>query len=239
MKAIQDVPVLGIIGGMGPYAALDLQRKILDAAHAGSDQQHVPMLVWNNGVIPDRQLALKGQGESPLPAILHGVKTLQEAGVSKIAIACNTAHHWYEPMQAATSVEILHIVRETIKVLQEKVPAPAKIGLIATQGALDANLYQPSLREQGYQVLLNSPEIMQQYFMKGCYLVKQGQIAAGAQLMQRCADELAEQGAEYFVLACTEIPLALAAIDSPVLSKAIDPTEILAQACVSWYQQTA
>lgn len=237
MKENQKAPMLGIIGGMGPYAALDLQRKILDIRNAQCDQDHVPMLVWNNGVIPDRQLALKGMGESPLNAILEGVLLLERAGVKRIAIACNTAHYWHAKLQKATTVKIFHIAQEIVKTLQNTQSTAGTIGVIATQGALDANLYQSILSKAGYRVLLNSLDTMDNYFMKGCYLVKQGQLKEGAHLIENCAQELIEAGAQYLLLACTEIPLALQSINSKYLVYAIDPTEVLAKACVQWYLQ--
>jgi aspartate racemase len=48
--------------------------------------------------IPDRPPAILGKGESPLPHMLEGIHTLKRAGAQAIAIACNTAHYWYDEL---------------------------------------------------------------------------------------------------------------------------------------------
>ena len=35
--------MIGVIGGMGPYAGIDLIKKILDMTKATSDQEHIPL----------------------------------------------------------------------------------------------------------------------------------------------------------------------------------------------------
>ena len=35
--------MIGIVGGMGPHAGLDLARKIFDLTQAEKDQDHVPL----------------------------------------------------------------------------------------------------------------------------------------------------------------------------------------------------
>lgn len=47
--------LLGILGGMGPLATLDLMHKLLRATPASSDQQQIPHVVWNVPQIADRQ----------------------------------------------------------------------------------------------------------------------------------------------------------------------------------------
>lgn len=48
-------------------------------------------------------------------AIIDGAVKLEKTGVDFIALPCNTAHVYYEEIQQALSVPMLHIVEETIK----------------------------------------------------------------------------------------------------------------------------
>ena len=50
---------IGIMGGMGPMATVDLMKKIILATEAGCDQEHIPMLVDNAPQIPDRTKAIE------------------------------------------------------------------------------------------------------------------------------------------------------------------------------------
>ncbi len=48
-------------------------------------------------------------------AIIDGAVKLEKTGVDFIALPCNTAHVYYEEIQQALSVPLLHIIEETIK----------------------------------------------------------------------------------------------------------------------------
>ncbi|WP_411704104.1 aspartate/glutamate racemase family protein [Edaphovirga cremea] len=228
--------LLGILGGMGPLATVDLQQKIIGLTPASRDQDHLPVVTWNVPQIPDRQKALAGTGESPLPQLLHAITQLNRLAVSHIAIPCNTAHHWYPQLAAASEARLLHIADATIAPLVATSPRPAKIGLIATHGTLAAGWFQQRLSALGITALLPNEAEMDDWFVPGCYAVKRGELEKGGALLERLSAALIERGAEKLVLACTEVPPALNAVNSPFLSIAIDPTQALAQACVDLWQ---
>ena len=50
---------IGIMGGMGPAATVDLMSRIISMTDAYSDQEHIPMIVDNDTRIPDRTEALR------------------------------------------------------------------------------------------------------------------------------------------------------------------------------------
>ena len=58
--------VIGIVGGMGPEATLDLYREILQATPAQKDQDHLRVIIDSNPKIPDRTPAITGAGASPM-----------------------------------------------------------------------------------------------------------------------------------------------------------------------------
>src|SRR5471030_1631666 len=202
--------LLGILGGMGPLATLDLQHKIIEETPAHSDWQHAPVVTWNVPQIPDRQRALAGTGPSPLPSLLSGLAQLNRAGASHILIACNTAHHWYGELSAASRAPILHIADATMDSLNRH-PA-VRVGLIATQGTLDAGWFQQRFAAIGGETLIPLPQEMAEWFVPGCYAVKRGELIQGGERLSRLAAALVARGAERLVLACTEVPLALAAV---------------------------
>ncbi len=227
---------LGILGGMGPLATLDLQQKILSATRADRDQDHLPVVVWNVPQIADRQRALAGTGPSPLPQLLDAVKGLNQAGVSHIAVPCNTAHFWYDELQAASSAQILHIADITAQALIAQSMRPTIVGLIATQGTLTAGWFQSRFEGVGIRVITPENDEMERWFVPGCYAVKRGEIASGGLLLNALADRLISRGASKLVLACTEVPPALEAVLSVHLPQTIDSTAELARACVNLWQ---
>ncbi|WP_410014249.1 aspartate/glutamate racemase family protein [Sodalis sp. C49] len=222
--------LLGILGGMGPLATVDLMQKIIEETPAHSDQQHAPVVAWNVPQVADRQQALAGTGPSPLPQLLHGVRRLNGAGASHILIACNTAHHWYGELAAASRAPLLHIADATLDSLRPE--RGERIGLIATQGTLDAGWFQQRIAALGGETLTPLPQEMREWFVPGCYAVKRGDLRGGGELLSRLAQALAARGAARLILACTEVPPAFAAIDSPWRSVSVDPTRALARAAV-------
>ncbi|MBK4738557.1 cysteate racemase [Noviherbaspirillum pedocola] len=229
--------LIGILGGMGPLACADLMRKIILETPAARDQDHVPMVVWNVPQVPDRQQALASSGPSPLPAMREGIAQLNHAGATRIAIACNTAHHWHAQLQADSAAPIFHIARLTLAALQRDGIDEA-VGLIGTHGTIAARLYQDLLEPAGIPCLVSDAQETDRLFVPGCYAIKRGQLKEGGMLLERAAHALMARGAKRLVLACTEVPVGLEHIGSAVLPLCIDPTLELARACIAhWNDQ--
>ena len=61
---IEKRKMIGVVGGMGPYAGLDLIKKIFDLTKADQDQDHVPLaMISVPHKIEDRTKFLEGQNE--------------------------------------------------------------------------------------------------------------------------------------------------------------------------------
>ncbi|MEM3941039.1 MAG: amino acid racemase [Thermoplasmatales archaeon] len=215
--------LLGILGGMGPEATVYFFRKIVRMTDARVDQDHIPILIFNNPHIPDRTLAYLGKGESPLPALLGSIKKLEEAGANLIAIPCHSAHLWLSEMRNSTTAEILSMVDITVKKFGKK----DKVGLIGTNLTILSKLYESPLIERGVEVVL--PED-QNEVMKQIRLIKAGDIERARVHLLKIANDLIDKGATHILAACTEIPLALRKNDFTV--PFIDPMEDLAAECI-------
>ena len=87
---------VGVIGGMGPEATVDLMTRVIGKTPAVNDQDHLRMLVDNNPKIPSRIAAIiEGTGESPVPVLTEMARGLEVQGASFLAIPCNTAHVYH------------------------------------------------------------------------------------------------------------------------------------------------
>jgi aspartate racemase len=228
-------PLVGVVGGMGPLATVDFLHKIVEECPADRDQDHVPVLAWNVPQIPDRQKALAATGESPLAALQAAVRLLEAAGATRIVIPCNTAHYWFDSLQAASTVPFIHIVDATLARLRASGSSGERVGLLATRGARDSRLYQNRLDAVGIDSVVSNDEELDSLFTPGCYAVKRGNLIEGGQFLQRAAEHLLARGATRLVLACTEVPVALASIQSPLLEISVDTNRALASACVAYW----
>ncbi|MEH7225690.1 amino acid racemase [Bacillus sp. JJ1566] len=217
---------LGIMGGMGPLATVDLMTKIIQLTPAQSDQDHIHMIVDNYPQIPDRTDAILGKGSTPLPFMIESANRLEVAGADMIAIACNTAHYYLNDIQAKVKIPMLNMPNETVRYIENA--GLKKIALLATDGTLSTNLYQQSLREQGIAVV-EPDKMTQDSIMEGIYAVKSGNLNKGKKLLLQATQTVVDQGAEAIIAACTEIPLVLSELDG---IRVIDPTNIFAKKIV-------
>lgn len=225
---------LGILGGMGPEAAIDLQYKVLRQTAAHTDQEHLPVVVWNVPQIPDRSAAIFGTGRSPLPEMQAGVAGLVQMGAQCIAIACNTAHHWHAELQASVPVPVLHIADACCEMLvADRV---RRVALLSTRGTLASGFYQQRLADAGFDLLLPTDQQLE-HIVSGIGLIKAGQHDAAVQSIASVVDDLCAQGVERILLACTELPLVLGRL--AVREICIDATDALARAAVRACQTSA
>jgi aspartate racemase len=182
--------------------------------------------------IPPRVPAILDAGESPLPALIAVRDRLAVAGATFIAMPCNTAHHWYDEL-ARGGPPMLHIADAALRALEQAVRPPAPIGLVATAGTLASGFYQRRLAAAGFAALEPDTGTMQALIVPAVEAVKAGRLEAGGEGFTAAARALTARGAAAVILACTEVPPALAAVGMPRDVKCIDATEALAAACVA------
>lgn len=199
----------GILGGMGPLATADLVRKIIELTPAAADQEHLPLLVCSIPQIPDRSAAIVSGGPSPLDALADGVRLLAGAGCREIAIACNTAHHWFDDLAQLSPDRLLHVVDAVLASLRARSLAGCAVGLMATDGTISSGFYQRRLAASGYALVLPSPAEMVIWIWPGIQAVKAGNLDRGRELLGLAATALQARGADILVLACTEMGVVL------------------------------
>lgn len=229
--------LVGVLGGMGPLATVDFMRKLLAATPAACDQDHVPLLVSSIPQVPDRTAAFRGEGDSPLAAMIAAGQRLARADVGLVVIPCNTAHLWFSEIERALALPMLHLVDATLEDAVATAGEGASIGLLCTDATLASGLYlnrTPRLAQtRGVQWALPTAREMLELVMPGIQAVKAGALDRGGELLGAAAHALARRGARALVLGCTEIPLVLGAGNSPV--PVIDATDALARRVVAWW----
>lgn len=223
--------MIGILGGMGPAATADFYQKIIQATPAKTDQEHLKVLIFSNPQVPDRTAAIRGEGPDPLPVLVAGAEVLIQGGADFITIPCVTAHYYYDALQRAVSIPILHLIGETVTAVLAEYPGLRRLGLLATSGTLQCRLFEAFFEPRGFSILTPDPAIQASGVMEAIYAVKQGEPPERPRrLIREAAEHLQARGAQAIITGCTEVPLVLRDGDLPV--PVIDPTWILAQAAV-------
>jgi len=223
--------MIGILGGMGPEATLDLYRHIINLTPASRDQDHFRVLIYSNPKIPDRTLAIAAGGESPLDALLESARLLESAGASIIAMPCNAAHLYLEQLRAAVGIPVLDMIAETCGALKRRLPEAGTVGLLASDGTVQSRIYHRALETEGVTILL--PDESDQAFLQSAIAeVKAGKHSEETRKkLLIIGTRLIEAGARAIILGCTEIPLVFDSGAFPYCS--LNSTFILAEAAVN------
>lgn len=232
--------VVGVLGGMGPLATIDFLHKLVQATPATADQEHVPVLAVSIPQVPDRTAAFRGEGDSPLPAMVASGRRLVEGGAGLIVVPCNTAHLWFDEIHAALGLPMLHLVDAALEDALTQAGRYARLGLLATDATMASGLYVNRAFHLGHdsghdvcmQWVLPTAHEMLDWVMPGIEAVKAGEIERGQAVLLRAARALARRGADVLVLGCTEIPVVLNATNAPV--PVVDATAALARRAVDW-----
>lgn len=200
---------LGVLGGMGPLAGAHFAVRVAQLTPAACDQDHISVLLRNDPRIPDRSTAWLGGGPSPLPAMMRGIAMLQDAGADCIAVPCNTAHLWFDQLQAATSARLLHIVRAVVLDLKRQGIHDGRVGVLGTRATLETGLYQRFLVECGYEPMVPTDADVLEDCAASIAAVKGNRLDDAFVPLARAIASLSRGGAKAVALGCTELPLAL------------------------------
>jgi aspartate racemase len=196
---------------MGPLAGAAFALRIVQLTPASADQDHIPVLLCNDPAIPDRSTAGMGGGPSPLPAMIRGLKTLVVGQADCIAIPCNTAHLWFDELQAESSAPLLHIVESVIQDLRRQGVTRGKVGILGTPATIAMGLYQRHLRLAGYEPIEPSQDDVHRLCLPAIAAVKRNEVERAFAPARESIQHLSSQGADAVVLGCTELPLAVPA----------------------------
>ena len=221
---------IGILGGMGPLATADLFRKIVTLTDAHSDGEHIRVYIDSNSQIPDRTAAILQGGADPMPQMRDALKHLLACGADCIIMPCNTAHYFLPRLQAESERPILSMLEATAKACAQRY-AGRTAGILATRGTLASGLYQKALEAEGVAYCLpEEPErdTLMQVIYEG---VKKGApLEPMKEAFAAMLEAMQARGADYFILGCTELPLAFEQLRLPYAS--VDATEELACAAI-------
>lgn len=222
--------IIGVLGGLGPWATLDLFEKILTLTPAAKDQDHLRLIIDNNPKIPDRSPAILGNGEDPTPALIETAQNLERAGADFIVIPCNTAHFFYDAVRRAVTIPVLHIMNEVAASAGDAVPGLRKVGVLATAATVQSRLYHDAFERVGVTVI-GPDERGQNAVNRAIYGVKAGRMGPDVtRELTEVASALVSSGAQAIVLGCTELPFVLH--DQDVTVPLLDSNLILASAAV-------
>jgi aspartate racemase len=218
---------IGILGGMGPRATVHFEQLLLDTL-SGTDQQLPTILSINDGSIPDRSSFLIGQGADPVPRLKKNIRFLEKAGASIVCMPCNTAcaPAIFNRLQNDTKLHIINLPDEvglTLDTLKLQ-----NVFILATEGTIDAGVFQRQCQIRGIAYTTPNPEI-QQMVSATIAAVKENKLELARLYARRIKVQVARNKCDGLILGCTELPIVKADL-APPGCVALDTLEILAKA---------
>ena len=221
---------IGIMGGMGPLATADLLIKITTSTKADCDNEHVRVYIDCDCAIPDRTGAILHGGPDPVPEMTTALRHLEACGADCIIMACNTAHYFLPRLQVLTETPILDMMSITARSCAERFPGK-RAALFGTTGTLQTGLYNAAFEREGVPYLLPDEE-QQAFLMHMIYDVVKATkpMQPEEENWSALLNDLRQRGADYFVLACTELPIVAETLSDE--GPFVDPTTELARAAI-------
>ena len=239
--------VIGIVGGMGPEAGVALYKRILSNTPAGSDQEHLSVMLMSfPGHIVDRTAFLEGVTHiNPAYNVVKIIEKLETAGAGIIGIACNTSHApeifdviMEELDRKNSSVTLVNMPLETCLYIKDKYPFVRRVGVMATNGTCKSGVYENLLRRLGYDLVIPDSEFQNDFIHRIIYdpwfgiKANPNCITPEAKLLiERSICFFRERNTDAIILGCTELSLGINknVVDGLLI---VDSMEVLALALI-------
>lgn len=226
---------VGVIGGLGQWATLDILDRIFKASVNYPVPQYgnrgyppmdirmlnkAPMLLNSDGSYPE---VLK-----PSPELLEAAKFVGKNS-DFIIISANTPHIFAKEVEEAAGKTLLSIVDVSINEIKKR--KYKRVGLTAIGLTLQKELFQEPLKEIGVESVVLPDDLVERLEKEGIYQLQEGgEIKAPVKIAEEALDFFKEQEVDGVVLGCTEIPVLLGELSNG--ENIINPSQLLAEAVV-------
>lgn len=198
-----------VLGGMGTLATESYVRLLDQRTPIHRDQDYLDYIVVNHASIPDRTTWILDHSQPDYNTAL--VEDIQQQSLLKPAffvLICNTAHYAFDRLQAATTIPILNMLEETVAEIRRIKPDAKKVGLLATRGTLEADLYDDYIAKADFEEVKPTPEIAEMTEDLIYHDIKEAGHSNGQKYHELVRKMVEEEGADVVILGCTELSYA-------------------------------
>jgi aspartate racemase len=161
--------------------------------------------------------------------MLSSANKLAKAGADFLISPDNTIHHAFDIVSPRSPLTWLHIVDEVAAVAQSR--GFHKLAITGTKYTMEGTVYQTKLPAAGFEYLVPSADeraridqIIMEELVNGIFNDE------SRTYFQQVIGRMSHEGCDAVVLGCTEIPLLIDDVSSPLPT--LDSTRILARAAL-------
>ena len=198
--------VIGILGGMGTFATINMFKQYAEVFPAEKEWDRPRILIDNRCTMPSRVRAFlyNENTEKLVNQMADSMNHLLEAGCNKIILACNTSHLFLNKIYEKYP-QLENSVQNIINNCADKVieDGNKEIYLLGSEGTIESKVYQNAFIERG-GVQCNVPKQDEYSDLRDCIeAVKQDKYTSETKkkflnLVNRY---------EACILGCTELPI--------------------------------
>lgn len=206
---------IGILGGMGVEATIELQKRVFSATEGVDDQDHVPMIVDMNPQVPSRiRHVIEKTGPDPGPVLAEMATRLERAGAEVLAMPCNTAHLYAPQIERAVGLRLLNMPELACAEAAKGLKRGEAVGVLASPATNSSGLFAGFLAAHG--VMSVYPENEADILSSIRRIKHAGPSDADIRLLEQEASGLVQRGARKVIVGCSEFSLVSAAIPTSV-----------------------
>ncbi|AYG01353.1 aspartate/glutamate racemase family protein [Lactococcus allomyrinae] len=195
-----------ILGGMGTLATESFIHTLNRRTDAHRDQDFLDYIVVNHATIPDRTAYIKDSSlENPEEKLIEDIKIQSVLNPKFFVIPCNTAHYYFEELQNATRIPILHMPRIAVERIREQFADSKRIAVLATEGTILTGVYREELEAQGYEAVIPDEELQEKVNRLIYQEVKENKNLNFELYHEILSDVKKKMNCEVMILGCTEL----------------------------------
>ena len=208
---------LGLVGGMGPESTIPYYRDIMYGVQKKLGRNCFPNLtVESVDVFEVLRLCGEQKYDELVDYLMIAIDNLIRSGADFVALSANTPHVVFDRLQEQSAVPLVSIVEATREeaLRQNK----HKLGLLGTVFTMTGDFFKAPFEEKGIEIVTPWAEEMEYINHKisselELGIVKEETLKGCQNIIERMKTD---NGIEAIVLGCTELPLLLNDMLSPV-----------------------
>ena len=226
---------IGIVGGMGQWATLDILNRIFRAS------VDYPVPQYGNRGYPKMYVAFVNRApmilnlDGSYPDKLEPSETLLETAelVGKnsdfVIIASNTAHIFIKQIAEKAEKEIVSLVDLSVSEAVKR--KCKKVGVLAIGITLREKLFQNALKEHGIEPVILPEELENKLDKRAIYPLQEGEELQNIpKIALESIEYLRTQNVDSIILGCTELPILLD--DEADETDIINPSQLVAETAI-------
>lgn len=198
---------IGLIGGLTWLSTAEYYKVLNELVAKRMGGVHSAQIILHSvdfaGI---KTLTENNDWEGIAAIICPAAKGLELAGANCILIGANTMHKIAHEVQTAVNIPVIHIADAVADAINKK--GLQKVALLGTKYTMQLDFYKNRLNEKGIEVMIPCEKDIE-FINRSIYdeFSKNSFLSSTKQEYLRIMNELIQQGAEGFILGCTEIPI--------------------------------